>query len=84
MWWALAQQLPGTDLSLLPREHWLLSGGWLHSCRTLAQLLPISGNHPSSMLLKMKILLCQHTCSLLFLLQFSFPVQSYSCPVNSQ
>uniref|UniRef100_A0A8C5J7T1 Ankyrin repeat and zinc finger peptidyl tRNA hydrolase 1 n=1 Tax=Junco hyemalis TaxID=40217 RepID=A0A8C5J7T1_JUNHY len=40
------------ELSLLPRGHWLLRGGWLHSCRTPARLLPTSGNHPSSMALK--------------------------------
>lgn len=53
MWWA--QQLPGpagTELSLFPRGPWLLSGGWLHSCRTPARLLPTSGNHLSSMALK--------------------------------
>lgn len=53
MWWA--QQLAGpagAELSLFPRGPWLLSGGWLHSCRTPARLLPTSGNHPSSMALK--------------------------------
>lgn len=55
MWGALGTAAPraaGAELSLLSRGHWLLRGGWLHSCRTPARLLPTSGNHPSSMALK--------------------------------
>lgn len=55
MQWALGTAAPrgcGAELSLLLRGHWLLSGGWLHSCRTPARVLPTSGNHPSSMALK--------------------------------